>query len=80
MASFGREAVRLVTEGVAQHGMVLRWLAAVVILPVMVLVIIPAAILFLRGDTPWAHAIAGPATAQFWGAIPLAVIGLVLAL
>lgn len=68
------------TQGAAQHGMVLRWLAAVVILPVMVLVVIPAAILLLCGDTQWAHANAGPATAQFWGAIPLAVIGLVLTL
>ena len=68
------------TQGAAQRGMVLRWLAAVVILPVMVVFVIPVAILLLCGDTPWAHANAGPATAQFWGAILLAVIGLVLAL
>lgn len=54
--------------------LILRWVLAVVALPVMALFVVPAVLLRLFQDTPWAHAVAGPAEPAFWLAL-LATLG-----
>jgi protein-S-isoprenylcysteine O-methyltransferase Ste14 len=55
-----------------------RWILPILALPVMVMVVVPAAIVYCTRDTCWASAWVAPATVQFWVGIASALLGLVL--
>lgn len=63
----------------SQKQIVLRWIEAVVLLPCMVLVVVPAALLLLLPQAKWEAGIATPRGIAFWVALPPAAIGGTLA-
>ena len=55
-----------------------NWLKAIIALPGMVMVIVPAAILFLTRKTPWAASFARPGEIWFWLGLGFTLTGLLL--
>lgn len=58
--------------------MLLRWIKAIVALPVMVLVVIPFAIIANFQTSPWSWPPASPGSLAFWPALGLIAYGLTL--
>ncbi len=57
-----------------------RWLMAVMALPVPVVVLIPAALLFAFRASRWPHSVPTPASPTFWLGAAVGIVGCILAL
>lgn len=62
-----------------QRKEILRWLKAITLLPLMVLVLVPVVLLALFHGASWSQLMATPVEWRFWVAVPIAAVGLILA-